>query len=61
VVWRHEALGEWAEIWVQANDRDAVTKAVRSIDSQLSFDPASKGDVLREGFLQLIESPLRFL
>jgi hypothetical protein len=43
VVWSPVALGQLADAWVQATDRDAVTRAADEIDRTLRTDPDQQG------------------
>jgi hypothetical protein len=47
VVWLPGAENDLARVWMQAVDRDAVTRASHTIDRLLRTDPQSKGQ--REG------------
>ena len=59
VVWEADALSILAAIWLQAPDRQAVTRAQATIDRQLATDPLSYGTPVSEGLYALEEPPLR--
>ena len=58
VVWLEDAQDELAQIWLDAEDRQAVTQASADIDPTLAVDPESKGDHLAEGLWRLRMPPL---
>jgi len=43
VVWLPAALRQLADIWNNATDRNAVTRAAGRVDVILRFDPETKG------------------
>lgn len=43
VTWHPDARDELARMWLNASDRDAVTKAAHEVDRQLSIDAHLKG------------------
>ena len=49
VVWVRSAEDELVELWIGASDRSGVAAATREIDRQLTTDPGSKGESLKEG------------
>ncbi|MBI1900144.1 MAG: hypothetical protein HYS13_03380 [Planctomycetia bacterium] len=61
VVWDDEALNQLAVIWLDADDRAAVTSAQAAIDAELAMAPASKGTSVSEGLRRLVKSPLQVL
>jgi hypothetical protein len=61
VVWLESAQDELAELWLQANDRNALTSAAHLIDVELSHDAEVKGRELSEGLRALLAPPLRVL
>ena len=58
VVWLQDAQDELAQIWLDSDDREAVTQATSTIDSVLAVDPHSKGQPLAEGLCKLRIAPL---
>ncbi len=44
VTWHPSAIGELAQIWLDAADRDSVTQATNAIDHVLALDPHDKGE-----------------
>lgn len=58
VFWNGDALGELAQIWMESEQRDAITAAVQSIDTLLVADPWSKSKALSEGLRKLEVAPL---
>jgi hypothetical protein len=58
VTWLRDAERELANIWVQAHDRQAVTRAQAQIDVQLERDPFHFGTVVAEGLHKLVVPPL---
>ena len=61
VVWTQSAQDELAELWLMAQDRDAVTSAAHAIDQELTQDAPSKGQELHEGLRFLTISPLKVI
>jgi hypothetical protein len=61
VVWIESALGELADEWMKAPDRNAVTAAVNSIDKELAVDAASKGVEMTDGMRAYFSPPIRVL
>jgi hypothetical protein len=57
VVWRREAEDKLAEIWMDANDRTAVTLAAAAIERKLRDDPDQQGQEFYGDHL-LVEDPL---
>jgi plasmid stabilization system protein ParE len=57
VVWSPEALDKLAELWMQSEDRDAVSRAASLIEGSLRNDPDELGDEFY-GDRLLVESPL---
>lgn len=61
VLWRPSALGELADIWNNATDRDAVTRASYRLDQRLAADPLNEGES-RDGDERItFEPPLQIL
>jgi hypothetical protein len=58
VVWKPKPLQKLADIWNNASDRTAVTRAANQIDLQLKRDPLRAGEARSGLFRVLIESPL---
>jgi hypothetical protein len=44
VLWTPAAEQDLAAVWIDADDRNAVTSAAYTLDSLLSSDPASRGE-----------------
>lgn len=61
VVWVRSAEDDLAELWIAVSERSTVTAAALEIDRQLSSDPASKGEPLKEGLRALNVPPLRVI
>jgi hypothetical protein len=61
VVWHVDAENELAELWLAANDRDAVTLATNTIDSHLAADADRKGIAVEGDLRLLVVPPLRVL
>jgi mRNA-degrading endonuclease RelE of RelBE toxin-antitoxin system len=53
-----DVLGDLADIWLIAPDRQAVTDAQARIDELLSQDPVRHGQHLSEGLYRLRVPPL---
>ena len=58
VVWAPDAKASLADIWMNCDDRTAVTVAADSIDSELALRPFEIGDPQREGLFRLERPPL---
>ena len=61
VTWLEDAQNELAELWLEANDRSAITSATHAIDRELAEDAASKGEDVSEGLRSLTVPPLRVI
>jgi plasmid stabilization system protein ParE len=61
VVWSKEASDQLTMIWLDAEERPAVTAAANAIDAQLTNDPQTKGTDLSEGLRVLEVPPLHVL
>ena len=59
VVWVQSAEDELVEVWLAAEDRNAVTRATHVIDQELGSDASSKGEEISEGLRSLNVPPLR--
>jgi hypothetical protein len=57
VVWSPEALNKLADLWMQSEDRDAVSRAASLIEGSLRNDPDQLGDEFY-GDRLLVEAPL---
>jgi hypothetical protein len=44
VLWSPTAEQELADLWLQATDRDPVTRAAHAIDQRLQTDPENEGE-----------------
>jgi hypothetical protein len=58
VRWSASILQHLAQIWLQSNDRRAVTAAAAEIDHRLARDPLGEGKLLSEGLYRIKENPL---
>ena len=61
VVWVQSVEDELVEIWMAAEDRNAVTFATHAIDRELGAEADSKGEDLAEGLRSLNVPPLRII
>jgi hypothetical protein len=61
VTWLKGAAGHLAQIWIDAPDKQAVTRAANSIDLELATDADSKGAPVKEGLRSLYLPPLHVL
>lgn len=59
VEWTPEADDLLADIWINAPDRQAVTRAQATIDRLLSHSPKTAGSHISEGLYHLHVVPLR--
>jgi hypothetical protein len=59
VVWLRDATDELGEIWLAAQDRNAVAAASLAIDRELASDATGKGKPLSEGLRIFDAPPLR--
>jgi hypothetical protein len=59
VVWVKRVEDRLIDIWLAAQDRDAITAATHEIDAQLAVDPQFKGGELSEGMRYYEAEPLR--
>jgi plasmid stabilization system protein ParE len=53
-----EAENDLAEIWLDADDRKAVTDAETTIHSLLCSDPMVRGTLVAEGLYRIAAGPL---
>ena len=58
VLWKKRAEDNLADIWLAANDRDSITRAVREIDRFLKIHPHTVGATRFEEKRILIVAPL---
>ena len=58
VFWDSDAEDELATIWIDADDRNAITTAAHRIDSVLRVNPENAGESRDEQRRILIEPPL---
>jgi plasmid stabilization system protein ParE len=58
VVWTPDAQDQLAALWLQAVDRNAITRAAHRIDQLLRHDPETRG-VEFYGERLLVEPPLQ--
>ena len=59
VLWWDDALTDLAQLWIDAEDKAAVTNAASKTDLMLVTEPASKGEDVAEGLRRLEVGPLR--
>jgi hypothetical protein len=59
VQWGDDALNGLGRAWIQAPDRQAVTRAQMAIDRLLGTDPLGHGTPVSEGLYKLVVPPLR--
>jgi hypothetical protein len=59
VTWVKSVEDRLVEIWIDAQDKQDVTRATLEIDQTLEFDATLKGEMLSEGLRFLVASPLR--
>jgi len=58
VIWLRPAEQRLADIWLNAPDRDAVTRAAHAIDQRLRRDPENEGESRPGGRRVLFSDPL---
>jgi plasmid stabilization system protein ParE len=58
VIWKHAAEEELARIWMDAEDRDSVTKAADEIDKLLGTNPLDQGESRSGAVRVLFVDPL---
>lgn len=61
VTWVQDALDGLTELWLDASDRAAISRAAAEVDQQLAVDPDHKGDDLHEGLRVEHFPPLRVI
>jgi plasmid stabilization system protein ParE len=61
VTWHPEAEAELIELWLDAQDRNQVAEAVRTIDAALAMHAEARGDPVAEGLRGLNAPPLRVI
>lgn len=61
VLWRPSALGELADIWNNAADRNADTRASYPLDQRLAADPLNEGESRAGNERITFEPPLQIL
>lgn len=61
VVWHQAALDLLAQLWIEAEDRNAVGMAANAVDRSLANDAESKGAPATGAIRQFTVSPLRVL
>ena len=61
VVWLERSQNQLARIWVDGPDRKAITAAANKIDSELAYDPETKGTEETEDLRRLRVPPLTVL
>ena len=59
VTWTKSAVAELADLWLEADDREAITLATAAIDRELALDPTTKVRSLSEGLSFIDSFPLR--
>jgi plasmid stabilization system protein ParE len=58
VVWSPDAESDLADIWIHADDRDAVSRASNELDRALAHDPNDQGESREEGVRITFAGPL---
>ena len=58
VLWKPSVKQRLAEIWINAQDRNAVSAAANAIDSLLKVNPSVQGESRSDGSRILILPPL---
>lgn len=58
VLWKKNAEDELAEIWIDAADRESVTRAAYEIDRRLRVAPTTAGESRDPGQRVLLIAPL---
>ena len=58
VVWENEAQDKLAQPWLDAVDRNAVSKAANRLDQRLRLSPLSEGQEHPEGLRIAVIDPL---
>jgi mRNA-degrading endonuclease RelE of RelBE toxin-antitoxin system len=58
VLWSPDAEDRLAEIWLEAADRNDVTRAQAIVDEELATNPESKGTEVSEGLRRFKSEPL---
>jgi len=61
VVWHEEAKDHLAQLWIDAENRNAITQAADKIDRHLAIDANLKGLPLEGNLRYLTISPLQIL
>ena len=61
VVWHDGAQDQLARIWMDAADRDDVTRAAHEIDTHLAKDAETKGMPVVGDIREWVTTPLRVL
>lgn len=61
VVWHDVTQGQLAQLWLDAVDRDEITRATHQIDTHLATDAETKGTPIVDDLRQWSASPLRVL
>jgi mRNA-degrading endonuclease RelE of RelBE toxin-antitoxin system len=61
VVWAPDAEDELADLWIEARDRNALTRATNLVDLERSHDAGTKRVGVAEGLRALLAPPLRVL
>jgi mRNA-degrading endonuclease RelE of RelBE toxin-antitoxin system len=58
VTWKPEAERRLAELWLNATDRTAITRAANEIDRRLQTNPDQEGESRSDGRRLLLVKPL---
>lgn len=59
VTWVKSVEDRLIEIWIDAEDKEDITRATLEIDQALEFDATLKGGKLSEGLRYFVATPLR--
>jgi plasmid stabilization system protein ParE len=58
VRWKRTALDRLTELWLDAEDRNAINEAVSQIDEALSRNPSGAGESRTDTIRVMFEAPL---
>ncbi len=58
VVWKPAAERHLMEIWMRADNRDAIARAADNLDASLAHDPDEQGESREEGVRVTFVAPL---
>ena len=61
VIWKRAADGQLASIWMDADDRAAISHAARALDRRLALNPMEQGESRPSALRIAFELPLAVL